>query len=546
MAEIFVCGHRNPDMDSICAAYSYAFLKNKIDPNNTFYPVRCGNLNDTTKAQFDRLGVTPPPFIKDVRTKVLSVTRNTEAVVQVGDPVYNLVSFYGSSSKSSVVPVMEGDQYRGLLSVDEVSSFVLKENSGERPIYHFVLDNFPKVLKGSFLKRGGKSATFDAPIMVGAMRYIIFCKHMEALEGRPPILVVGDREDHIRKAIELQIPAIVLTGIEDHVTSNVDWDSYQGSVYLSALDTAETLRLLRLSVPVKELMVQDPIKLEDDCLFFDVARDILADSEYRGLPVFGGGKYKGFVTRRCFLDRPKTKVIMVDHNETEQGVSGIDEAEVLEIIDHHRLGAAKTRNPIFIYCEPLGSTCTIIYKLYVRHSIEITQQMARVLLSGIVSDTIMLKSPTTTFEDYTAVQDLLVLGDVPDMRKFGETMFSSGASLAKEDPRKMLEADFKVYRELGVAFGIGQCEVTTLSDLDEYKDTYLSELEMLKMAQGLDWAMFLITDVVRENSVLLMTSLPITERKLAYEKLGEGKYSLPGVLSRKKQLLPEILRVLEE
>lgn len=544
MAEIFVCGHRNPDMDSICAAYSYAFLKNKVDPNNMYKAVRCGNLNDTTKAQFDRLGVTPPPFIKDVRTKVLSVTRNTNAVVQVGDPVYNLVSIYGSSNKSSVVPVMEGEQYRGLLSVDEVSSFVLKENSGERPSYHFVVDNFPKVLKGSFLKRGER-ATFDAPIMVGAMRYIIFCKHMEALGGRPPILVVGDREDHIRKAIELQIPAIVLTGIEDQVTSSVDWGSYQGSVYLSALDTAETLRLLRLSVPVKELMVQDPIKLEEDCLF-DVARDILADSEYRGLPVFGGGKYKGFVTRRCFLERPKTKVIMVDHNESEQGVSGIDEAEVLEIIDHHRLGAAKTRNPIFIYCEPLGSTCTIIYKLYLRYNIEITQQMARVLLSGIVSDTIMLKSPTTTFDDFTAVQDLLILGDVEDMRTFGETMFSSGASLAKEDPRKMLEADFKVYRELGVSFGIGQCEVTTLSDVDEYKDAYLSELERLKMAQGLDWAMFLITDVVRENSVLLMTSLPITERKLAYEKTGEGKFFLPGVLSRKKQLLPEILRVLEE
>jgi manganese-dependent inorganic pyrophosphatase len=172
--------------------------------------------------------------------------------------------------------------------------------------------------------------------------------------------------------------------------------------------------------------------------------------------------------------------------------------------------------------------------------------MARVLLSGIVSDTIMLKSPTTTFDDFTAVQDLLILGDVEDMRTFGETMFSSGASLAKEDPRKMLEADFKVYRELGVSFGIGQCEVTTLSDVDEYKDAYLSELERLKMAQGLDWAMFLITDVVRENSVLLMTSLPITERKLAYEKTGEGKFFLPGVLSRKKQLLPEILRVLEE
>jgi manganese-dependent inorganic pyrophosphatase len=544
VAEIYVSGHRNPDMDSICAAYCYAYLKNKLDPTNTYLPVRCGNLNDATKAQFERLGISPPPFIKDVRTKVMSVTRTTQDVVQTVDPVYKLVSFYGSSSRSSVVPVMEGQRYRGLLSVDEVSSFILKENSGKRPVYHFVAENFPKVLKGSFLQKGSRT-TFDAPIMVGAMRYVIFCKHMDALGGSPPILVVGDREDHIRKAIELQIPAIILTGIEDQVSAKVDWESYEGVVFVSQHDTAETLRLLRLCVPVVQLMLQDPPILQSDCLF-DEARDILADSEFRGLPVFTGNQYTGFVTRRCFLEKPKTKLIMVDHNESEQGVPGIDEAEVVEIIDHHRLGAAKTRNPIFICCEPLGSTCTIIYKLFVRNQVEVPAHLAKVLLSGIISDTIMLKSPTTTFEDYTAVQDLLQLGNVADMRKFGETMFQSGASLAKEDPRKMLEADFKQYKELGVTFGIGQCEVTTLTDVDDYKTAYLTELEKVRQTHALDWAMFLITDVVRENSVLLMTSMPLFERKLAYEKDGDGKFWLPGVLSRKKQLLPEILRVLEE
>ncbi len=544
MAEIYVSGHRNPDMDSICAAYSYAFLKNKLDPSNTYLPVRCGNLNDATKAQFERLNIVPPPFIKDVRTKVSAVSRTAQSTVQITDPVYTLVSFYGSTSRSSVVPVMDGEQYRGLLSVDEVSSFILKENSGTRPVYHFVVDNFPKVLKGSFLRKG-EQPSFDAPIMVGAMRYTVFCKHMEALEGQSPILVVGDREDHIHKAIELQIPAIVLTGIEHGVTSSVDWDAYRGTVFLSALDTAETLRLLRLSVPVEKLMVQSPPSLQADCLF-DEARDILADSEFRGLPVFDGQAYQGYVTRRCFLERPKTKLIMVDHNENEQGVPGIDEAEVVEIIDHHRLGAAKTRNPIFICCEPLGSTCTIIYKLFLRNNVEIPPHLARVMLSGIVSDTIMLKSPTTTFEDFTAVQDLLVLGQVEDMRSFGETMFRSGASLAKEDPKKMLEADFKHYKELGVSFGIGQCEVTTLSDVDDYKETYLAELENVKHSHSLDWALFLITDVVKESSVLLMTSMPIIERKLAYKKIGDGIFSLPGVLSRKKQLLPEVLRVLEE
>ncbi|WP_320127797.1 putative manganese-dependent inorganic diphosphatase [uncultured Sphaerochaeta sp.] len=544
MPDIYITGHRNPDMDSVCAAYCYAQLKNKIDPANTYIPVRCGNLNDSTKAQFERIGVIPPSFIKDVRTRVSSVMKTTKHVLQVTDPVYNLVSLYGQSSQPSVVPILDGDVYKGLLSVDEVNSFVLRENSGKRPVYHFVVENFPKVLKGYFIKMG-KVKEFDSAIVVGAMRYSVFCKHIEILDGQKPLLVVGDREDHIRKAIELQIPAIVLTGLETELTSHVDFDTYEGTVFVSEADTAETLRLLRLSIPVTQLMSKCPPILQDD-VFFEDAKGILADSEFRGLPVFNGSQWKGFVTRRCFLERPKTKVIMVDHNEIDQSIPGIDEAEVMEIIDHHRLGAPKTRNPIYICCEPLGSTCTIIYNLFMRNHVEISEQIAKVLLSGIVSDTVMLKSPTTTFEDFTAVEDLCLLGKIEDMKTFGQTMFSSGASLSNENPKKMIEADFKRYSEFGITFGIGQCEVTTLSDVDDYKDRYILQLEEVKKAYNLDWAMFLITDVVKENSILLLTPLPGLDRKLSYEKESDGKYFLKGVLSRKKQLLPEVLRVLEE
>ncbi len=544
MADIYISGHRNPDMDSVCAAYSYAYLKNKLDPSNTYIPVRCGSLNDTTRAQFERLGVQAPAFIKDVRSRVSSVTLVPTTVLQSTDPVYNLVSFYGKATQSSVIPILEGEDYKGLLSVDEVSSFVLRENSGRRPVYHFVPANFPKVLRGRFIKRG-ELISFDAPIVVGAMRYTIFCKHMEALVDQKPILVVGDREDHIRKAIEMQIPAIILTGLEHGLTSDADFSSFKGTVFISEEDTAESLRLLRLTIPVTQLIRKNPPSMQDDTLF-DEAKAILAESEFRGLPVFSGEKWVGFITRRCFLEKPKTKLIMVDHNEPEQSVPGIEEAEVVEIIDHHRLGAAKTSAPIYIRCEPLGSTCTIIYNLFVRNEIAIGESLAKVMLSGIVSDTIMLKSPTTTFEDYTAVQDLCAIANIPDMKVFGETMFASGARLAKEDPRKMLESDFKQYEEFGIRFGIGQVEVTTLTDLEEYREEYLLELEQLKRAYALTWAMFLITDVVKEQSMLLMTSMQGYERKLSYIRVSENTFSLPGVLSRKKQLLPEVLRVLGE
>jgi manganese-dependent inorganic pyrophosphatase len=544
VADIYVTGHRNPDMDSICAAYSYAYLKNKVDLNNTYHAIRIGNLNEATRAQFERLGVSAPPFLRDIRTKVESVVSTSDFTVDISDPIFSLVSFYGSESLSAVIPVMENGTFRSLVSIDDVSGFILQENSTKRPIYHFVVDNIPKVLEGSFLKRAGDDI-FDAPIMIGASRYVSFCRQMAALGDVKPILVVGDRENHIKKAIEMQIPAIILTGIADEITSVVDWDSYQGTVFVSSFDTAETFRLLRLTVPVGMLAGKKSLSVEVDRLF-DEARDILTDNNLRSLPVFDEGVFKGFVTRSSFLNKPRSKLIMVDHNESEQSIEGIEEAEVVEIIDHHRLGADRTREPIFIYCEPLGSTCTIVYKLFVQHGVEIPKTLARVMLSGILSDTIILKSPTTTFEDYTAVQDLLVLGQVSDMRHFGETMFSGGAALVKADPRRMLEGDFKRYKEVGVAFGIGQAEVTTLSDVDDYAQIYLDELENLRKAYMLDWTMFLITDVVRESSILLMTSMPIAERKISYKKEGEGRYLAQGVLSRKKQLLPEILRVLEE
>jgi manganese-dependent inorganic pyrophosphatase len=531
-------------MDSVCAAYAYAQLKNRIDPENTYIPVRCGHLNDSTKAQFERIGLVPPMFVKDVRTKVESVMHAAHHVLESSDPVYKLVSLYRQAHPASVVPIFDGTVYRGLLSIDEVNSFVLRENGGSRPLYHFVADNFPKVLRGRFLKKG-RCPEFDSPIVVGAMRYDVFCKHIEALDGQRPVLVVGDREDHIRKAIELQIPAIVLTGIEGEIVSDVDFSTYEGTVFVSEVDTAETIRLLRLSIPVVQLISKIPPPLQTDCLF-EEAKGILADSEFRGLPVFEGAEWKGFVTRRCFLERPKTKVIMVDHNETDQSVPGIEDAEVMEIIDHHRLGAPKTRNPIYISCEPLGSTCTIIFKHFSRKDIPIDRDTAKVLLSGIVSDTVILKSPTTTAEDLAAVEQLCVLAGVEDIHAFGQTMFSSGASLANAEPARMIEGDFKTYSEFGVSFGIGQCEVTTLGDIDDYKDRYLSQLEEVRRSHRLDWAMFLVTDVVKENSVLLSTSMPILERKLSYERQGDGKFFLPGVLSRKKQLLPEVLRVLEE
>ncbi|MFA6689457.1 MAG: putative manganese-dependent inorganic diphosphatase [Sphaerochaetaceae bacterium] len=543
MGEVYITGHRNPDMDSVCSAWCYARLKNAIDPDNIYLPVRCGHMNENTKAQFAQLGIVPPPFMKDVRPKVASVVSHATWEMAPDDPVYELVTLY-SQHRPSVVPIVDRGVYQGLLSVDDINSYFLKENAENRPVYHFLVENFPKVLHGRFLKRG-MSTDFSAALMVGAMPFQIFKEHIEALGGHKPILVVGNRKDHIKFAVENQFPAIILTGLKPGAMPEVDFSQFHGTVFMSEEDTAETLRLLRMTLPLRHLLGETPPSVQLDMLFDDAKR-LLSDSEFRGLPVYDGDSWVGFVTRRCFLERPRTKVIMVDHNELSQSIPGLEDADVVEIIDHHRLGTVKTRDPIFIASEPLGSTCTIVYHLYQRWQVPVDEQTARLLLSGIISDTVILKSPTTTGDDRAVVQDLCELAGIPDLQEFGEALFRAGASLCDQDPRKLIEADFKQYKEFGVKFGIGQCEVTTLSDVDEVKASFIKTLEEICVSYALDWALFLITDVVKEGSVLLCTPFPRSEGKLAYTRESEGKYLLPGVLSRKKQLLPEILRVLEE
>jgi manganese-dependent inorganic pyrophosphatase len=544
MSDIYITGHRNPDLDSVSAAWCYARLKNTIDPANTYIPVRCGPLNETTKDQFKRAGVTPPRFLRDVRPKAADIVVRDGYSLLPEDPVYDLVRLFTARRQSSVVQILDGDTYVGLLSLDEITSFFLRENAGERPRYFFLPKNFSRVMRGEWLKHG-ESERFEASIMTGAMGFEVYRDRLRALGPDLPLLVVGDRQRHLQYAVEKQLPAIILTGVGAGETPDVDFSTYRGHVYRSHEDTAETIRLLRMSLPVRSLLREAPPQVALDELFDDAKRK-LAMTPFRGLPVFDGEKFAGFVTRRCFLDRPRKKIIMVDHNELSQSIDGLEDADILEILDHHRLDAERTRSPIFIAVEPVGSTCTIVYHQYLRWGVPVEPDTARLLVAGITSDTVMLKSPTTTEADRVAVDRLCEAAGIEDFIEFAEELFGAASVLTKADLKAVVESDFKEYTEGSVRFGIGQAEVTTLEDVDEVEGRVRDELERVKAVRGLDWAMLLITDVIKEDSVLIATSYPQKERALAYPMERPGKHLLAGVVSRKKQVLPEIIRALNE
>ena len=542
MSKIYITGHKNPDMDSIAAAYSYSVLKNKIDPDNQYIPVALGAMNSISRSLFERLGIKSLDILKDTFSRVKDVCKRPTLILEPEDPIYELVNMYNQTNPS-VVPIMKDGIYKGLLSVDDINKYFLRENYDSRPVYSLDINNIRRVVKGFMIKRGSVD-DFVAPIMVGAMRFSVFKKRLKDCKEKP-LLVVGCRNDHIAEAIKEQIPGLILTGVEEDSLDEIDFSGFNGFVYASHEDTAETIRLLRLSVKVETLLIPSKeITITQDMLF-DSAKGILADSNKRGLPVFDkeNGSFMGFITRRCFLERPRTKLILVDHNEASQSVKGIEDAEIVEIIDHHRLDAVKTTNPISITAMPVGSTCTIVFEQYNRYDQEIDPLTAKVLLAGIASDTVMLKSPTTTSLDRNAVKTLCAIASV-DFEAFGKELFSKGSSLSSVDAKSAMSSDFKVYTERGVKFGIGQIEVTTLDDIDEVSDNYLAELEKKKEGDSLDWAMLLVTNVLTSTSVLLCTNYKNNYR-FEYEELKSQIFSLPGVLSRKKQLLPEVIRVLE-
>lgn len=427
MGTVYVTGHRNPDLDSVCSAYGYAGLMNMQDADNTYVPVRCGHLSESTRSVLEELDIEIPAYKRDVYPKVRDVMLSADHKIDADDPLTAVAAIYENTSPSAI-PVYDRDGFYGLLMVDDITNWAMRELSGSSRI-----TDIPKV---------------------------------------------------------------------------------------------------------REIMTPEGERLSPDELF-DEARSTLQKSSKRGLAVYDDDRYVGFVTRRCFLKAPRNSVILVDHNEPGQSIRGIETANIVGIIDHHRLDAIKTDQPIFICAEPLGSTCTIVYQQFIRNNRTPDSVMAKVLLTGILSDTLILKSPTTTGDDVVAAHVLASICRV-DVEEYGLSMFSRVGGLKDKEPGEAISADFKTYSENGVKIGIGQCEVTTLNDLKDYSDEYLEALNEVKNMKGLDWAVLMITDVIHEHSALLCTDHR-GNRHLPYTAVDRNVYDMPHVMSRKKQLLPEII-----
>ena len=544
MKQTLVIGHKNPDSDSICSAKAYAALKNHLAGEERYLAARCGSLNKQTRYIFDRFNAVSPHFVKDVYPKVEGVM--TAEVNRVGEntPLMEVMSQAELLKIRSQPVVDEKGALLGMITLTDLTHFFLAGTGDQRPKYPLRPRNLNQVLQGDCLQEG-EVAELEAVLIAGAMSEHRFSERFSEIDASACLLVVGCREELVIEAVKRQIPILILTGIErGEKPMEAILKDFKGWVFVSENDTADTLRRVALAVHAGAVMSPVPALAPSD--YLDEASKVISDGDHKSLPVLNEeGALVGIFSKSDMIKKEPQRLILMDHNEMSQAVDGADGAEIVEIVDHHRLGTIKTKNPVHFFAKPVGSTCTLVFQQYLINGVSLDQETAALLLCGVLTDTVILKSPTSTEDDRRAIEELArIAGE--DWQQLGIDLFSATDSLKTRAPEDVIATDFKCFTEYGTDFGIGQVEVVTLEDLAEVEDGLREGLLSVKAEKGLGIAMLLVTDIIKETSILYSTPHPGFEKAVAYKKLGEGRFDLPSVLSRKKQLLPEVLRVFEE
>lgn len=543
MEKVFICGHKNPDTDSVASATSYAYLKNQISTEYEYVPIRCGTVNDQTKFIFQKAEATLPEYMKDIYPKVIDSMTTNLITAEATDPLSKFMRILREKNLRFMPVINQSQEYVGMLGVNDVTELFLRDDRQQKPIFDLRADTLRRSLKGTILNVG-EHEEFKASVVVATMAYDDFNEHVKNVaDEEHTLLITGNRQNILQDAFKKKYPAIIIVGLSEEACKNLDFGDYKGWVFYSPFDSSQTIRCVEMATPIGKLLNKiEPCAPYD---YIDSVADAISKSGTKSLPVVSDGKLVGVITGTDILKRKRAKLIMMDHNEATQAIDGVESAELMEIVDHHRLGTIKTSSPVTFFAKPVGSTCTLVYQLYKANRVEIPNKIAMLLLGGMLSDTVIMKSPTCTQDDIAAIEDLASQCGL-DAKEYGVEIFSATDGLTSRSPKDIISTDFKIFEEYGVRFGISQAETVTLAQLGEVKDKLREELYNVKENNRLDWMMLLVTDIIKEESQLITTGFEPGESIFGYKKLEDKLFYLPGVLSRKKQLLPEISRILEE
>lgn len=547
--KIYVFGHKNPDTDAIVSATCFAYLKNQLGAHE-YVAARAGQLNPQTDYIYKKFGVVPPVLIPDLEPKVEFYMHRGAVTVHENDSLWKAVSVMRGSKYNSLPVVDSENHYKALLSY---ASFSRNIFDNLKPDHHLSLVTTASLLcqtlSGTFYSGSKVDEIHRFRIISGATSFPSFSDTLETHLNEKLVVVTGDREDVQSLCVEKKINVVVISGGRVPCGKVIDEAKKNGTtIIVSPFDTASTTMLLMYSVPASAAGDHSvkPVKPND---LLPAVRKSINDSPARLLPVVDDdNKVIGVISELDIHSEPNIGVALVDHNELTQAVDGIENYTVSEIVDHHRIGSASTKLPITFINLPLGSTSTILAKLFRENNVEIPPKIASLLLCGILSDTLVLKSATTTIVDIETAAELGEIAGL-DVKSLGNEIVKAGSRLTGRTAEQIVNQDMKEYKEGKNVFTVSQIEVDGTEEIMKRKSEIFDELSLARRAHSAVFSALLVTDISTLSSIMLVAGEKSFMPVLTFPKIEDNIFYLKDVVSRKKQLIPmisELLSSMEE
>ena len=540
-----VIGHKNPDTDSICSAIGYANFKT-LQTGGEYVPCRAGELNPETTFVLDYFKVDVPKLIKSVKTQVKDIEIRETPGVSKNISLRKAWNLMQEDGLVTLPAVTDKNILEGLITVGDITrSYMNVYDSSILSKACTQYANIIETLEGAIFVGDEKEYFDKGKVLIAAANPDMMEYYIEEND----LVILGNRYESQLCAIEMDASCLVICqGANISKTIKKMAEERDIVIIQTPHDTFTAARLINQSIPVKYFMSRDNLEIFHLNDYVEHVKEVMSKTKYRDFPILDNkGKFCGFLSRRRLMTSRKKQVILVDHNEKSQAVNGIEEAEVQEIIDHHRLGGLETIGPVYFRNQPVGCTATIIYQMYQESGVEVEPQMAGLLCSAIISDTLLFRSPTCTMVDQAAAEALARIAEI-DMEEHAKEMFNAGSNLRGKSVEEICFQDFKVFNVKDIMFGVGQITSMNQDELDEVKGRLIPYLEEARKTQGLHMLYLMMTNILEESTELLCCGENAKEQVLeAFELPGDTeKILLKGVVSRKKQMIPVLVTYLQQ
>lgn len=540
----YVIGHKNPDTDSICSAIAYANLKREMT-GEEYVAKRAGELNGETAYVLDRFGVEVPGYLGDVHLQVKDMDiRQIEGVRSNA----SIREAWTRMKQENIrtLPVTRNDRLEGLITIGDIAtSYMEVYDSHILSTARTQYRNIVNTLDGTIVTGNEHGYFLKGKVIIAASSPDM----MENIIEKDDLVILGNRYESQLCAIEMDASCLVICqGAEISRTIKKMAMERDIVVIQTPHDTFTAARLINQSIPVKYFMSKDNLETFHMSDYVDDVKEVMAKKKYRDFPILDNqGHFRGFLSRRRLMSSRKKQVILVDHNEKSQAVDGIEEADILEIIDHHRLGSMETIGPVFFRNQPVGCTATIVYQMYQENGVTVDKTIAALLCSAILSDTLLFRSPTCTMVDQAAAAALAQIAGI-NMEEHAKAMFNAGSNLREKTEEEICFQDFKVFNANGVSFGVGQITSMNQEELDDVRERLTDYLEVARVDKHLDMVFLMLTNILEESTELMCCGEGAKARILEAWEMPEDteRVFLKDVVSRKKQFIPTLVGYLQQ